>query len=107
MRSAAFIALVLFSNGADASSRDWTVERPWLAGFLNGVSFGSCTTCRLGAGVREVSVHDPYVVPEVVRLQMINMGQTSHSVGLFMGGVLSLLALLALGRRALVILLEL
>ncbi|NKC01798.1 MAG: hypothetical protein GKR90_25315 [Pseudomonadales bacterium] len=52
-------------------------------------------------------MHDPYVVPEVVRLQMINMGQTSHSVGLFMGGVLSLLALLALGRRALVILLEL
>ena len=98
------IPLIISAITVHAAERDWTVERPWLSGFVRGASLGMCASCAIGAGTRSVSEFDPFAAPRVVQKEMARLGRNGHLIGAFMGFLLSLGVLVVIGRSALLIL---
>ena len=65
----------------DAGARDWTIERPVLAGFLTGLTVGLCRGCRLGAGVRPAGSHDPFAMTPLVRSELMRLAARPYHLG--------------------------
>jgi len=62
------VMVILSPVTANASTeetvRDWTIEKPFLAGALNGLSLNACRACVLGASPLPASAFDPFGLSE-------------------------------------------
>jgi hypothetical protein len=89
------LLIVVFLTHAAAAEetavRDWTIEKPAVAGLLSGLTLGFYDGFDLGANTEEASVHDPYGMTPTVREELIRLGGTPHVVGRCVGSAGTLL----------------
>ena len=81
---------LMASAGAEEKTRDWTIERPLTAGFLNGVTLSACTACRLGAQAEPASEYDPYGMTGMVREELKRLGRRPWRIGQSLGAALAI-----------------
>lgn len=74
------------ASSTDAT-RDWTIERPFLSGYLHGLSLGVCSSCRLGAAGQAAGEHDPFAVTPVVREELRRLAARPYRTAQFLGAI--------------------
>jgi hypothetical protein len=70
---------------ASGGERDWTIEHPMLAGFLNGITIGACGQCQLGAAGRAAGTHDPFGMSPLVKSELSRLALRPYRIGQALG----------------------
>lgn len=100
-----WLPLLLATNIAaadvEAVYRDWTVERPMLAGFLSGLSLTTCGQCKLGSQSVVAGAHDPFGMSEKVREELKRVGEAPYRGGQAVGALSALMVILGVFFRRL------
>jgi len=83
------VALLTLSSAvaAEERQRDWTIERPVLAGFLTGLSLTMCRSCRLGSSSVKAGEHDPFAMTPMVRSELLRLAERPFVIGRLLGFV--------------------
>lgn len=92
----AVVAMLLMAAEPVGLVRDPTVEQPFTAGLLYGVTLGACVACRHGAGVVPAGPYDPFGMTASTHRTLKSIGAQPYALGLFIGRVLALLTIVGL-----------
>lgn len=95
------VATLAMAGEPQALIRDRTVEQPFIAGVLSGLTLGSCAGCRHGAGAVPASAHDPLGMSKSMHQTLKKVGMSSYALGRLIGGVLAILTIVGLILRIL------
>jgi hypothetical protein len=86
----AIAAFGLAAHGALADGppryvRDWQVERPVVAGLVNGLTVGVVPSTRFGSGGAAASPSDPYGVSGTVHAEVARLSEPAYRVATAVG----------------------
>lgn len=62
-------------------ARDWTVEKPFVAGLMQGLSLTLCNSCQLGGEPEPASEFDPFGMSEAVYEELRVHAALPHALG--------------------------
>jgi hypothetical protein len=63
---------------ANAQERDWTIEKPVLAGFLNGLTLSTCRFLEFGEQGVAADENDPFAMSPLVKEELKRLGKSSY-----------------------------
>lgn len=95
------VATLAMAGEPQALIRDRTVEQPFIAGVLSGLTLGGCSGCRHGAGVAPAGPHDPFGMSESMHQTLKSVGASSYALGKLIGRILAILTVVGLILRIL------
>lgn len=86
---AAILCLCLLPGLANSTvaTRDWTIEHPFLSGYLHGLSLGVCRSCRLGEAGEAAGEHDPFAVTPAVREELRRLAARPYRTAQLLGAI--------------------
>lgn len=83
------LVLLGMCSSAQAAERDWTIEQPLVAGFLTGVTLGTCWRCWHGRQSAPASEFDPFGATPWVHELLYEMGRRSFWSGVIGGSTMT------------------
>ena len=90
-------AATLFVSGgalADESIvRDWTIEKPFAAGLINGMTLGLAPGSRFATQARPANSNDPFGMSPLVRDMLLGWAAVPYRIGRSVGGLFTFLIL--------------
>lgn len=97
--SIALVAILMIPHSVSAlaeaypsGTRDWTVEKPFIAGMMEGLSLTLCGSCELGGEPESASDFDPFAMSDVVYEELMIHAALPHALGRWLGLSFILLA---------------
>lgn len=75
----------------ESGIRDWTIEKPFLAGFMSGLSLTTCRSCSLGSSPVQSSEFDPFGLSAHAYDVLTVHARGPHRFGQSLGFILTIL----------------